>query len=370
MSGLVSASTSLQLRAGELVEVRSAEDILATLDARGRFEGLPFMPEMLQHCGKQFRVFKRADKNCDRIHGKGLIRKMNDAVHLDMLRCDGQAHDACEAGCLIFWKEAWLTRASAERETAASAPRAAVGQFVCTMDDLRTATRAPQQPVTGGPTYSCQATEQLAYSVPLPEGDGHYIKDVRCGNASWRQVLRTIVIERFNEFQRKRDGLMYPRVFGTLKKTPASSKGLQPGDLVRVKTREEILATLDVRERNRGLSFDKEMVKFCGDAYKVLRRVKNIIEEKSGRMLTMKGDCIILDGAACEGDYNKLCPRAIYPYWRELWLEPIDPNAPRQTAYRNETFRAFLLSLAWGSVTKAVARRRPRQAPERPVTEP
>jgi hypothetical protein len=37
----------LNLRSGELVEVRSAEEILATLDAQGRFEVLPFMPEML-----------------------------------------------------------------------------------------------------------------------------------------------------------------------------------------------------------------------------------------------------------------------------------------------------------------------------------
>jgi hypothetical protein len=35
--------TGLNLRAGELVEVLSKEQILATLDSNGRYEGLPFM---------------------------------------------------------------------------------------------------------------------------------------------------------------------------------------------------------------------------------------------------------------------------------------------------------------------------------------
>jgi len=49
----------LNLMAGEVVEVRSQEEILATLDQSGRLAAMPFMPEMLQFCGKRFRVFKR-----------------------------------------------------------------------------------------------------------------------------------------------------------------------------------------------------------------------------------------------------------------------------------------------------------------------
>ena len=36
---------SLQLRVGEWVEVKSADEILATLDERHTVDGLPFMPE-------------------------------------------------------------------------------------------------------------------------------------------------------------------------------------------------------------------------------------------------------------------------------------------------------------------------------------
>src|SRR6266511_204449 len=102
-------TNGLNLRVGELVGVRSVEEILGTLDQDGRLEALPFMPEMLKFCGRRFRVYKRADKACDRIEFQGM-RRMNDAVHLEGLRCDGEAHGGCQAGCLIHWKEAWLKR--------------------------------------------------------------------------------------------------------------------------------------------------------------------------------------------------------------------------------------------------------------------
>ena len=44
------------LHVGDLVEVRSAEEIVATLDERGELENLPFMPEMLKFCGQRLSV--------------------------------------------------------------------------------------------------------------------------------------------------------------------------------------------------------------------------------------------------------------------------------------------------------------------------
>ena len=41
---------------GDVVEVKSAEEILAELDERGELDSLPFMPEMLQFCGQRFVV--------------------------------------------------------------------------------------------------------------------------------------------------------------------------------------------------------------------------------------------------------------------------------------------------------------------------
>lgn len=108
-NSLQSTTGRLGLRAGELVEVLSEQEILKTLDEQGRLGALPFMPEMLQYCSRRFRVFKRADKTCVRVEMSG-NRWMRDAVHLEGVRCNGRSHGGFEAACLIFWNEAWLRR--------------------------------------------------------------------------------------------------------------------------------------------------------------------------------------------------------------------------------------------------------------------
>src|SRR6185369_10924177 len=96
------ATPSLSLRVGQLVEVRSEDEILATLDETGALEELPFMPEMARFCGRQFRVAAVAHKVCDTQSRTGM-RRLNNAVNLAGAgaRCDGSAHDGCQADCLI-----------------------------------------------------------------------------------------------------------------------------------------------------------------------------------------------------------------------------------------------------------------------------
>ncbi|HYZ02872.1 MAG TPA: hypothetical protein VFA92_15365, partial [Candidatus Binatia bacterium] len=128
-TGEVSGGDALNLRVGEIVEVRSEAEILATLDERAELESLPFMPEMLQFCGRRFRVDKLAVKLCDTIGSTGMYR-MRNAVHLEGLRCDGQAHGGCQAGCLIYWKEAWLKRVPADgQDQADPAPEPAIRRW-------------------------------------------------------------------------------------------------------------------------------------------------------------------------------------------------------------------------------------------------
>src|ERR1041385_7947764 len=99
--------TNPKLSSGDWVEVRSKEEILRTLDTRGQLEGLPFMPQMFQYCGKRFQVYKRAHKTCDTISAAHPSRRLPDGIHLN-LRGDGKAYGGCQAACLIFWKEQWL----------------------------------------------------------------------------------------------------------------------------------------------------------------------------------------------------------------------------------------------------------------------
>jgi hypothetical protein len=57
--------------------------------------------------------------------------------------------------------------------------------------------------------------------------------------------------------------------------------------------------------------------------------MKQIIDEKTGKMIRFKTDAIVLKNVACEARYaicRRFCPRAIYPYWREIWLERVSEN--------------------------------------------
>src|SRR5258708_22631488 len=97
-----------KLSAGDWVEVRGKEEILSTLDDRGQLDGMPFMPEMLQYCGRRFQVHKRAHKTCDYSTPYPYrVRRLDGTVHLNT-RCDVAAHGGCQAGCLLYWKQAWL----------------------------------------------------------------------------------------------------------------------------------------------------------------------------------------------------------------------------------------------------------------------
>ena len=314
-------SDELGLQPGEWVEVRSAAEIVATLDGEGTLDGLPFMPEMLAFCGQRFRVYRRAHKTCDTIHWSGL-RGMDRTVHLDMLRCDGSAHGGCQAGCLLFWKQAWLRRAEEPPVDAEDASRRAADG---TADPTAEAWLQARTHRDGDPArFRCQATQLTSATYPLSVFEpSQYLCDVRSNGATWGSVLRAILLSGFNRLLRVLCQPTVPRVVGRLSRTPQGDLALEPGELVEVKSQQEILATLDRQGKNRGLTFDPEMVPYCGQRFRVLRRVEKIIDEKTGELRSLPGACLILDTVICRGLYHRLCPRSIYPYWREIWLRRV-----------------------------------------------
>jgi hypothetical protein len=103
--------------------------------------------------------------------------------------------------------------------------------------------------------------------------------------------------------------------------------GLQPGELVRIKSKNAILETLNRELLNRGLGFDEEMSRHCGREARVVGRVDKVIDEKTGKMLQMKNPCIVLDNVVCEGAYNANCPRAWVCFWREIWLDRVEESS-------------------------------------------
>lgn len=354
-----------RLSAGDWVEVRSKDEILRTLDQQGRLDGLPFMPQMFQYCGKRFKVYKRAHKTCDTIvfDWKSPGRRLPDGIHLN-LRCDGQAHGGCQAACLIFWKEQWLKQVSAEAEptptivpTDVQPTGANVDGAACTEADVSKATRTADSSADGETIYVCQATRLLDFTKPLPWWDARqYLEDYRSGNATIGQIVRGAIYacyfygtlafsERlggpsrwlYDRFQALRGGLPFPRRRGELpdgQRAPAVSLDLKPGELVRIKSFEEIRKTLHRDNKNRGMTFDAELVPYCGRTFRVRGYVEKFIEEQTGRLKTIKTPAVILDGVFCRARYSQhrmFCPRSIFSWWREIWLERIPDDAQHPT---------------------------------------
>lgn len=361
-----------KLRVGDWVEVRTKSEILATLDERGQLDGLPFMPEMLQFSGRRFKVFKRAHKTCDTVNHTG-GRRMTDAVHLEELRCGGMGHGGCQAGCLIFRKDAWLKRVAAPssepgrvralsammrtRRTPAATGAGTTPAVVrpprsgFTELQLMDVTRRDDRSDPSKPIYVCQATQVPEATTPLHWWDvRQYVEDYRSGNVGLRRMSSGFVYMGtnklinlgvglgpplrwlYNRVQAVHGGVPYPRTRGTIPldvATPSVTLDLQPGEVARVKSFSEVLGTLNIANKNRGMYFDAEEVPYCGHEFEVRSRVNRIVDERTGEMITFGSGSVILEGAYCPSRYSEkrmFCPRGIYPFWREAWLERVEPT--------------------------------------------
>lgn len=358
----------MKFQAGDWVEVRSKEEILNSLDKKGQLEGLPFMPQMFQYCGQKFRVYKRAHKTCDTVNQTG-GRWLFNGIHLE-LRCDGEAYGGCQAGCLIFWKGAWLRPVSEKTETighSSKSERFPDDQLVkksgCSEEEVWAGTCAKDpQEAPDGLKYICQATQLPHFTKLLPWWDiRQYLEDYISGNVTIGQLLRGLIYASYynlseagigvgrplrwlyDRFQSLWGGLPYPRKKGSLpvgQPTPTCAINLQPGELVRVKPYKEILATLNTENKNRGLSFDAEAVPYCGGVFRVRTRLNKFIDEKTGKLLTTTNAGIILEGVWCQARYSDcrmFCPRSIYSWWREIWLERVPDETHNISDLRSES---------------------------------
>ncbi len=283
------------------MQMRDESEILATLDRTGALEGLSFTEEMRKYCGRRFRVLKQVSKIIVEGAGKGRMRK---TVILDGATCDGEVHDGCQNACPLLWKEAWLKRIGKNSEENQS---------------LRIMPRTGSSSGLGAGLSACQSINLLAATSPLHSLDLHlYIGDIESGAYSPLESLRLIL------------GLISSLVKGFLGvknqvfqvkpgTTPTTTLNLKPGELVEVKGKDEILATLDLNLRNRGLSFTPEMMKYCGKRYRVLKRLDKYFVDKTGTFRQI-ANTVLLDGVTCDGTAHEGCLRTCYCLYREIWL--------------------------------------------------
>ena len=307
------------LRAGDAVRVRSPDEILATLDADGTLDGVPFMPEMVDTCGRTFHVMRRVEKTC--VDGYPMrCFPGNDVVILDSPRCDGGGHDGCKHGCRVFWKNAWL--APVEADAHVEVPDA----------DASARLRARLRVKVDARHYFCQSTE-LYRATQAFAGSRRLLtvrialREVRAGDLSVPRAIALLsrwVVQRWL----RRFGID-ERLRGHQQQTLNPPLGLNAGDRVRVKARAAVAETLNEHMRNRGLGICYEMTRCCGRKAEVRYRVDRLIDERTGVMrdisntVTLKNvnrSRILGEECLCKGQLGD-CPRGELMYWRESWLE-------------------------------------------------
>lgn len=199
---------------------------------------------------------------------------------------------------------------------------------------------------TGETIFRCQATELLRAGEPV----GWWSVRSLCGElvngnvGLWRflRVVARILAEGVGHRVGLVSSLPFKREEMTGEvKSRQSADGLQTGQLVQIKRGDEIRRTLNEHGKTRGLWFDREMKVYCGQSARVRAKVERFIDEGTGRMIELATDAYILDGVYCQSDRSNgrwFCPRAIYPWWRECWLEPADAAAPDSASLnRSET---------------------------------
>ncbi len=300
---------------GDVVEVKSLNEILRTLDADGKCEGMLFMPEMARYCGRRFRIARRANKTC--VEGFAL-RRLERTVFLEGLRCDGSAHDGCQRGCQLFWKEAWLLGIGEEASVGSEVGR--VGNPSGNEADL---------PTRKGDRFFCQSTELAeATAGDFPRWNlRHYLDDLVRGEITLPWLCRILWRSVKNKLRRCLGLRLIEQVQGCRSEPPRGNLDLQPGEWVEVKSAAEIRTLIDAEGKNHGLSFEIEMLEHCGRRYQVAYPIRKVILEDPGRKATGKmvalTNTVVLEGVTCQGLCMKNCPRANFFWWREAWLRRV-----------------------------------------------
>lgn len=174
--------------------------------------------------------------------------------------------------------------------------------------------------------FKCQSTSLIEATSSLPLWDfRQYLWDISSGNFKPIDRLHMLLINLRVKAESLLIGKKYVLIRGRCRSTPIVTLNLQAGEIVEVKTKEEIVATLDSKGRNRGLDFKPEMSKYCGKKFRVLKRLDRMMNERTGKIRLIK-NTVLLEGVTCDGKMHSGCQRNCFCLWREAWLRRVPPK--------------------------------------------
>jgi hypothetical protein len=336
------------MKIGTIVQVKRESEILATLDEHGTLGGLPFTCEMREFCGRTYKVHTILN----RIHISGVgVRGIDDVVILEGVRCNGAAHGGCGRACYLLFRGVWLNVLEEGK------PASNISQTKECLIDEPLFWKDGAQPCQGNSIPLVKATKSLS-----PLNIRQYIRDLKAGvwrprdivcmllfllnrkwdarqpiwdlglgNRSFRDLARMTFIVLGQTVRWYLDKAWRIAIRNTKSGTvvkprnPSSQPlNLRPGELVEVKSREEIFATLDSHEKHKGLRFYGCMLNDCGKRFRVLSQVHSVVDEMAGRQVNGIKNTVLLEGSICTGISYRGCSRLCYWLWREAWLKRVE----------------------------------------------
>jgi hypothetical protein len=121
--GKPTPTETLNLRAGEWVEVRSRDEILNTITYSGFNRGMRYDLEMLKYSGQRARVQMRVDRLLNEQTGKMMVMK-SPCIQLEDIYCRAECTAkrlGCPRASNTYWREIWLRRIDTRAASASDA---------------------------------------------------------------------------------------------------------------------------------------------------------------------------------------------------------------------------------------------------------
>ena len=103
---------------------------------------------------------------------------------------------------------------------------------------------------------------------------------------------------------------------------------LRAGDWVEVRSKEEILSSLDKNGRLEGLPFMPQMLQYCGQRFRVVKRAHKTCDTVNGTGGRRLSNAVHLD-VRCDGQAFGGCQADCLIFWKEAWLKPLSESKQR-----------------------------------------
>lgn len=291
---------------GDRVYVKSKDKILKLLSPDHKKDGCLFMDQMFSFCGQSYQVKKVVYHFFDE-HRYKLYKTLMPLYILDDLRCNNVGESSqpkCNRSCYFLWHEGWI------EDVASANPHETKKKLPNKPCDMA---KEKIQPIKGIPF--CQLTN----IHDLAQKNSWFNDILQMCTKILRTGKRTLKFA-LNRVYRK----LRPHTVTESQKEHISEY-IQEGDIVRVKSRDEISRLLDDRDKYKRLLFIDEMYEFCDKEYKVLKLIDVFYDETQNKMCRSK-NVVILENVTCSGRqrlYRMKCDRNCFFFWHTAWLKKI-----------------------------------------------